>query len=175
MRAIPRLLFAVLSLGACSTAPPRTDPLPPPQQVFTALEGSWTGVLEYADYRTDRRVQLPTRVTAAASEQGRTLTLDYVYTEPNGDTVTSQSVHRIDLRAGRYVMGSDTFAVGAVDGFASPTAGRMMLTGTVMDNDRPEPVRHTITLRGDSLRWIKETRSPLQFRNEYRLVRAPTP
>ena len=49
------------------------------------------------------------------------------------------------------------------------------MTGTVMDNDRPEPVRHTITLSGDTLRMLKETRSPWQFRNEYRLVRVSTP
>ncbi len=48
----------------------------------------------------------------------------------------------------------------------------MVLTGTVIDNDRPEPARFTYTLAGDSLRITKETRSPWQFRNEYRLARS---
>src|SRR5687767_13005102 len=110
MHTLPRLLFVALSLSACTSAAPRMDP-PPPADVFAALNGSWSGVLEYADYRSDRRVQLATRLTAGASEAGRTLTMDYVYTEPNGENVTSQGVHRIDMTAGRYVMGSDTFDV----------------------------------------------------------------
>jgi hypothetical protein len=170
MHATPRVLLIALSLGACTPSAPRVDP-PPPPDVFAALDGSWSGVLEYADYRSDRRVQLPTRLAAAASEQGRTLSLDYVYTEPSGENVTSQGVHRLDMAAGRYAMGSDTFDVGMVEGFVSAAGGRMVMTGTVMDNDRPEPVRHTFTLSGDTLRMLKETRSPWQFRNEYRLVR----
>jgi hypothetical protein len=173
MRAIPRLLLVALSLGACTAAPPRVD-MPPPADVFAALDGSWSGVLEYADYRTDRRVQLATRLTAASAEGGM-LTLDYVYTEPNGENVTSRSVHRMDLPAGRYVMGNDTLEVGMVEGFVGAPGGRMVLTGMVEDNDRQEPVRHTITVSGDTLRMLKETRSPWQFRNEYRLVRVPSP
>jgi hypothetical protein len=175
MHALRRpLLVIVLSLSACTPAAPRVDPSPP-AEVFAALDGSWSGVLEYADYRSDRRVQLATQLTAGASDAGRMLTMDYVYTEPNGENVTWQGVHRIDMTTGRYVMGSDTFDVGMVEGFVSPAGGRMVMTGTVMDNDRPEPVRHTITLSGDTLRMLKETRSPWQFRNEYRLVRVSKP
>lgn len=86
--------------------------------------------------------------------------------------VWTNLVHRA---AGRFVMGTDTFDVGMVEGFVSAGGGQMVMTGTVMDNDRPEPVRHTITLSGDTLRMLKETRSPWQFRNEYRLVRATAP
>lgn len=174
MHPIPRLLLIAMSLAACATAAPRVDP-PPPVDVFAALDGSWSGVLEYADYRTDRRVQLPTRLTASASEGGTALTMDYVYTEPNGETVASQGAHRIDIPAGRYVMGTDTFDVGMVEGFTGSAGGRIVMTGTVIDNDRPEPARHTITLSGDTLRILKETRSPWQFRHEYRLVRVANP
>jgi hypothetical protein len=174
MQTLPRVLAVALSLAACTSTPPRVDP-PTPPDVFAALDGSWSGALEYADYRSDRRVQLATRLTADASPDGRMLTLDYVYTEPNGENVTSRGVHRIDVAAGRYVMGSDTFSVGVVEGFVGAAGGRMVLTGTVMDNDRPEPVRHTITLSGDTLRILKETRSPFQFRNEYRPVRVAAP
>jgi hypothetical protein len=62
-----------------------------------------------------------------------------------------------------------------VEGFVGLSGGRVVMTGTVLDNNRPEPVRHTFTLSGDTLRMTKETRSPLQFRNEYRLVRVPAP
>ncbi|WP_420130299.1 hypothetical protein [Longimicrobium sp.] len=174
MHSISRVLLIAASLVACTTAAPAADP-PPPADVFAALDGNWSGVLEYADYRTDRRVQLVTRLTADASDDGRTLTMAYVYTEPNGENVTSQGVHRIDLPAGRYVMGDDTFDIGMVEGFTSAAGGRMVVTGTVIDNDRPEPARHTITLSGDTLRMLKETRSPWQFRNEYRLVRVTNP
>jgi hypothetical protein len=173
MRLIPRRALLVLSLAACAPAAPRAEPMPSSPDVFAALQGSWTGVLEYSDYRNGRRVQLPTRVTAVAAEQGRMLTMDFVYREPNGSEVTSRSVHRMDLAAGRYVMEGDTFAVSMVEGFAGARGGQLVLSGTVEENDRPEPARHTFTLRGDTLSVLKETRSPLQFRNEHRLVRVP--
>jgi hypothetical protein len=106
-----------------------------------------------------------------AAREGDALVLRYVYREPSGDTVTSQSVHRMQGR--RYVMGSDTFAVAALEGFGPGGGGRMVLEGTAEENDQPQPARYTITLAGDSLRMLKETRSPLQLRNEYRMVRAP--
>lgn len=28
--------------------------------IYSAFEGKWTGVLEYRDYQSDKRVQLPT-------------------------------------------------------------------------------------------------------------------
>jgi hypothetical protein len=167
-------ILLVLSLAACAApAPPAAGVSPGRSDVLGALAGSWTGVLEYADYRSDRRVQLPMRLTAVPQDGGRALDLRYVFREPNGDTVTSSGMHRVDLPAGRYVMDEDTFAISAITGFgAGGGGGRMVLTGTVIDNDRPEPARYTYVLAGDSLRVTKETRSPWQFRNEYRLVRS---
>ena len=165
-------LFVSLCLAACAAPAPRAEPSPAAGAgVFAAMAGSWTGVLEYADYRSDRRVQLATRLTAVPGEGNGTLALRYVYREPSGDTVTSRTEHRIDTAAGRYVMESDTFAIAALEGFA-PADGRMVVTGTVLDNDRPEPARYTFSVTGDTLRILKETRSPWQFRNEYRLVRS---
>jgi hypothetical protein len=176
MRAILPFLLATLSLAGCTAPAPPAEPAPAAApDVFAALSGRWTGVLEYADYRTDGRVQLPTRLTAAADGAGRTLTLAYVYREPSGKEVTSDGVHGIDAAAGRYVMGTDTFRIEALEGFGAAGGGRMVLTGTVLDNDRQEPVRHTLTLAGDTLRMLKETRTPWTFRNEYRLTRAPAP
>jgi hypothetical protein len=168
MRASLPVCIALL-LASCAPVPPAPAAVPDP---FAAVEGSWTGVLEYADYGSGRRVQLPTHMVAAREGDGRTLVLRYVYREPSGDTVTSQSVHRME--SGRYLMGSDTFAVTALEGFIpGGGGGRMVVEGTVEENDQPQPARHTLTLAGDSLRMLTETRSPPQFRNEYRMVRAP--
>lgn len=165
-------LLVALTLGGCASSAPRGESASSAApDVFATLAGSWTGVLEYSDYRSERRVQLPTRVAMRADEASRVLSLAYEYREPNGEAVTSRSMHGIDVAAGRYVMGSDTFAIGVLEGFDARGGGRMVLTGTVIDNDRPEPARHTFTLAGDTLRILKETRSPLRFRNEYRLVR----
>lgn len=164
-------LLVSLSLAACAAPAPRAEPAVG-AGVFAVMGGRWTGVLEYADYRSDRRVQLATRLTAVPGEGNRTLALRYVYREPSGDTVTSRSEHRIDTAAGRYVMEGDTFAIAALEGFGSAGGGRMVVTGTVLDNDRPEPARYTFSVTGDTLRILKETRSPWQFRNEYRLVRS---
>jgi hypothetical protein len=175
MRLVSALPLVVLAHAACAAPAPPTAPAPVTPDVFAALSGRWTGVLEYADYRTDRRVQLPTRLTAVADPAGRTLTLAYVYTEPSGENVASDALHEMDGPAGRYVMGRDTMRIDVLEGFAPAGGGRMVLTGTVLDNDRQEPVRHTLTLAGDTLRILKETRTPWTFRNEYRLTRAPTP
>lgn len=174
MRAILPSLLLMLSLVACAAPSPRVAAAPSAgPDVMGVLAGSWTGVLEYADYRSDRRVQLPTRLVAAAYGGPGTLTLNYSFREPSGQSVTSLELHRIDVAAGQYVMGRDTFALGALEGFSPGGGGRMVMTGTVMENDRPEPARHTFTLSGDTLRITRETRSPWRFRNEYRLVREP--
>ncbi|HST58817.1 MAG TPA: hypothetical protein VLK84_09020 [Longimicrobium sp.] len=174
MRAILSSLLIAAALAGCA-APAPAPPAPPAPaaapDVFAAMAGRWTGVLEYADYRSDRRVQLPTRLVASVDGTGRMLTLAYAYTEPSGKEVTSDAVHRFEPADGRYLMGDDTFAVALVEGFGAGAGGRMVLTGTVLDNDRQEPARHTITLAGDTLRILKETRTPWTFRNEYRLTR----
>lgn len=164
-------LLVLLSVAGCAAPAPPAAPAPAPD-VFAALAGRWTGVLEYADYRSDRRVQLPTRLTTSVDGTGRTLTWAYVYREPSGQEVTSDAVHRIDPAAGLYLMGEDTFAIAAQEGFGAEGGGRMVLTGTVLDNDRQEPARYTYTLSGDTLRILKETRTPWTFRNEYRMTRA---
>lgn len=168
---LPSLLL-VLAVAGCAAPAPPVPPSPVAADVFAAMAGDWTGVLEYADYRSDRRVQLPTRLTASVDGTGRILTLAYVYREPSGEEVTSDAVHRIDPAAGRYQMGEDTFAIAAWEGFGAAGGGRMVLTGTVVDNDRPEPARYTFSLSGDTLRILKETRTPWTFRNEYRMTRA---
>lgn len=171
MRALLFLFLALPALGGCAAFPPPAPPAPAPN-VFAALAGRWTGVLEYADYRSDERVQLPTRLAASVDDAGRTLTMAYVYREPSGREVTSDAVHRIDPAAGRYRMGEDTFAIAALEGFGAAREGRMVVTGTVLDNDRQEPARYTFTVSGDTLRILKETRTPWTFRNEYRMTRS---
>lgn len=163
----PALLMLALAGCAAPAPPPAPAAAPDP---FATMAGRWTGVLEYADYRSDARVRLPTRLTAAPADGGRSLSLAWIFTEPSGREVTSGGVHRLDAAAGRYLMEGDTLQIAALEGFAGG-GGRMVLTGTVLDNNRQEPARYTYTLAGDTLRVLKETRSPWQFRNEYRLVR----
>src|SRR5689334_6515706 len=63
-----------------------------------ALTGSWTGTLEYRDYRSDKRVTLPTTLVVSSPAAGA-LTFAYVYDDGPGKTVTSQE--RITIDAGK--------------------------------------------------------------------------
>src|SRR6478736_2958992 len=67
-------------------------------QFEAALTGTWTGTLEYRDYRSDKRVTLPTMLVVSQSGPG-SLTFAYVYDDGPGKTVRSQD--RITVDAGK--------------------------------------------------------------------------
>jgi len=67
-------------------------------QFEAALTGSWTGTLEYRDYRSDKRVTLPTTLVVSQAAPGM-LTFAYVYDDGPGKTVKSQD--RITVDAGK--------------------------------------------------------------------------
>lgn len=164
------LLFALLVASACARAPQG----PPRPRVFEQISGRWTGTLEYADFRGGPRVRLPTELEAGTGERGRELALAFRYREPSGAVVRGSARHALDVGTGRYVIDRDTFAITTLEGFtAGQGGGRLVMDGRIRENGVVVPARQTLVLQGDTLRLLKETREPLQFRNEYRLVRAP--
>ena len=145
-----------------------------PADILPALVGDWTGVLEYADYRTGARVQLPTQLAATLASGA--LQVAFTYREPSGITVNGNSLHRALNDGRRYVIGTDTLTTLFIDGFhrmpnGAAAAGVASFIGTAVENDVVVPARHTIILRGDSLVIRKETGDPPRFRNEYRFHR----
>lgn len=166
------LLLIVPLLAGCAGAPrPAAPSAEAPPSVLERLAGAWTGVLEYADYGNGRRVQLQTEMEATLADGGSTLRLALKFREPNGRIVEGSDTHAIDVAAGRYVIDGDTFAISTLRGFGEGEGGALVLDGRGRENDAPVPARQTLVLSGDSLRITRETRDPLQFRNEYRFVR----
>lgn len=166
---------ALASLAGCRGGATIRPDAPGLAALLPALAGEWAGVLEYSDYGTGERVQLPT--TLSATIAGGELQLAFAYREPSGITLNAGSVHRALPDGRRYVMGTDTLRAMSVAGFGRPSEsghaeGTATFTGTTMENDTVVPARHTIILRRDSLIIRKETRDPPTFRNEYRLRRA---
>ena len=170
------IVITTLCAGCMRGSATQGDASVAARDILPALAGEWTGVLEYADYRTDERVQLPTRMTATLA--GGALQIAYAYREPSGTIVNANSVHRALDDGRRYVMGTDTLTVLSMEGFGSARSGateaRAVLLGTSTENDIIVPARHHITLRGDSLIIRKETRDPPRLRNEYRFRRGGT-
>lgn len=129
-----------------------------------AIAGRWEGALEYSDYKTDKRVELKTILEIVAVGDGNSATFSYVY-DDFGKVMKSEDAHRIDRAAKKYFVGKDEFS------FAE-NENQIVLLGEQIDNDKPEPVRTTITFGADTLTILKETRAPFAFRHQYTFRRA---
>lgn len=143
-----------------------------------ALAGSWTGTLEYRDYRSDRRVTLPTTLAVAAGA-GNELTFSYVYDDGPGKTVRSTDRVTIDAAARSYrIQNADgtydaIFAASGLGEFG-PASRTVVLTGKGDENGVVVDLRTTITVDDTSLTMRRESRRAGEdwlFRNEYRLTR----
>ena len=143
-------------------------------QFEAALTGSWTGTLEYRDYRSDKRVTLPTRLVIARAAAGG-LTFSYVYDDGPGKTVTSQDRVTVDAARSTYrVQNADgtydaTFAASGLGEFG-PQSPTVTLIGRGEENGVAVDLRTTIQLGPASLTMLRESRRPGEdwlFRNRY--------
>lgn len=123
------------------------------------VAGRWEGTLEYSDYKTEKRVKLRTDLEIVAAADGNSAKFSYVY-DDFGKTVREENEHRIDQKSGKYFIEKSEYSY-------SENKNQIVLLGNQIDNDRLEPVRTTVTFDADTLRILKETRSPFQFRHEY--------
>lgn len=160
-----------LFMAGCGGVGPGLTPVPA-EGPFAALAGEWTGTLEYADFSDESRSRLPITVTVTPRGNGSVARLDLAVSEPSGRVEGWSEDHRVDV--GNRVYQSE----GPVHGLEvyrwDPQArqGKLVWVGEEIENGINEPVRGTVTWDGNSLILLKETRSPLQFRNSLRLVRS---
>jgi len=142
-----------------------------------ALVGTWTGTLEYRDYRSDRRVILPTRLIITAAANG-TLEYAYVYDDGPGKVVTSSERVNIDAAAATYRVQNDegydaTFAMAGA-GESGSQSNSVVLTGKGSENAAVVDLRITITVTSAGLVMLRESRRAGEdwlFRNRYALTR----
>jgi hypothetical protein len=149
-----------------------------PYPFEAALIGTWSGTLEYRDYRSERRVTLPTTLVIKRLGDGA-LTFAYTYDDGPGKTVTAQDRITIDSAKQTFrIQNADgsydaTFAV--TDFAASGADGhRVVLTGKGEENKVAVDLRITITVTPASFTMLRESRQPGEeflFRNRYEMKR----
>jgi hypothetical protein len=133
------------------------------QTFLQKVAGKWEGTLEYSDYKTEKRVSLKTTLEIKTAADGKSAEFFYVY-DDFGKIIKSKDEIKIDAENKKFYFGKDEFSLEEKD-------GKLVLLGSRIDNDKPEPVRKTITFSADSLEILKETRTPFQFRNAYNFKR----
>lgn len=158
---------------------------PPPQPILLnrLFIGSWTGVLEYRDFQSDKMVRLPTWLEVQTSPRGP-LHMTYVYDDGPTKTVVEQSTVTLDARANTYTVtsdrdhSSDTYKVSSFQDLLIKGVGTLTMTGTGQENDKPVEVRITLTIGRNLYIFRKETRGAGQdfrMRDEYVFTRRDPP
>ncbi len=129
------------------------------QTFFQKIAGNWEGTLEYLDYSENKRVKLKTYLTVTPSNNGNSAEILTVY-DDFGRIIKDKETYKIDPGAKTYSAGDFQYKI---DSFED---GKIVLLGSGQDGEKVEPIRETITFTKDSLEFLKETRTPWQFRNQ---------
>jgi hypothetical protein len=178
--------FVSTLLVTCQAIPRTVPPVGPAgskaDPFYAAIAGQWVGTLEYRDYSNDKRVTLPTTLTAQPGKDGASVELHFRYDEGKGRFVEGSGSIRIDPATETFVeedlreKDRSEYAIEGLKEFFAKGMGELVLTGTGEDNDRKVDVRRTITINENSLTMLRETKlpgKPFQFRNRYSFKRKP--
>lgn len=179
------LLFVLLSP---LFAPPLTvAPANPSSEVpaqYRPFLGQWTGVLEYRDFQSDARVQLPTWLEVSFDPDTQSLLFLYIYDDGPSKIVKELSRVTIDSKLSVFTVtsdrdkSSDSYRVSRSKGFAGGSGGELELVGKGMENDREVEVHILIKVSRNSCTYSKETRLPgaaFLFRDGYTFTRRNPP
>ncbi len=158
---------------------------PPPQPILPdrLFVGSWTGVLEYRDFQTDKMVRLPTWLEVQTSLHGP-LHMTYIYDDGPTKTVIERSSVTLDAQANTYTVtsdrdhSSDTYRVSGYQDLLAKGIGVLTMTGAGQENAKPVDVRITLTIGRNLYILRKETREAGQdfrMRDEYVFTRRDPP
>lgn len=171
---------------AVNATPARAADQPKPDALERSLAGHWRGALEYRDYQSNRKFELPMDTRISTGPDNATLTRLTAFDDgPTTGTVWITSVSLFDATGSKTT--SATFRKGrAVESWtdeARVTAWQDATHWTVVyqhvgaDDAKPAEVRLTQTLAGDVLTTLKEVRpvdgpdGAFAFRNQTRLQR----
>ncbi len=131
---------------------------------FQTVVGNWKGTLEYQDYSSNERVKLQTYLIIKPSADGNSAEITTVY-DDFGRIIKDVETERIDIANGKFFQGDSEYKI------ESSAEGKIVLTGSGQDGNTVEPFRKTISFNENSLDFLKETRTPWQFRNRLTLKR----
>jgi hypothetical protein len=153
-----------------------------------ALLGDWVGVLEYRDYSepatSTKRVTLPTWLSIADAEEGKTLKWHYVYDDGPTKVVEETDIVTFDPLASSYAEADNgkpaqVFKAAGYDTLRSGR-GTLVLTGAGTDNNKPSETRVTLRIDRNLIDILEETRAAgtsdrFVFRHAFRFTRATAP
>ncbi len=179
------VLLSGTVVGPTLSAPPAAVPKaaainPLSEAAYTALAGAWVGALTYRDYSSNARVALPTILHVRKTNDGKSLTLHYIYDDGSTKVVQDFETVTIDPAAGTFVMVSgdkketDTNTLTGLADFVKSGQGSLIRLGKSTENDKPVNVRTTMTFSPQTLTILKETQVSGQaflFRDQYTLTR----
>ena len=131
---------------------------------FQTVAGNWEGTLEYQDYSENKRVRLKTYLIIKPSADGNSAEITTVY-DDFGRIIKDIETEKLDLAGKTFTQGDSEFKI------VSYEKGKIVLLGSGQDGDKVEPFRKTITFDENTLDFLKETRTPWQFRNQLTLKR----
>jgi hypothetical protein len=187
----PIVAFLLLALVSVGEAPVCGSQQPSQAAASTSVEsvtapfvGDWVGVLEYRDFQSDGRVQLPTWLNVRPASDATSVTLTYTYDDGPTKTVIEKSTVSIDSALKRYTVTSDrdrstdSYQVEGLENLAAKHRGVLVLSGSGTENDKKVDVRITITIGRNLYKFVKETRLPGQdflFRDGYTFTRRDPP
>jgi hypothetical protein len=152
--------------------------------VYAGLVGDWVGQLEYRDFTSNERVFLPTWLSVTQLADGKSAQFVYIYDDGPNKTVREVSVVTFDPASGIVSLtsdrdrSSDSYKGEGLAEFAKTGRGKVLLTGTGVENDKKVDVRITITVRRNLYTYVKDTRLPgedFKFRDGYTFTRKEPP
>lgn len=132
---------------------------------FQTIAGNWEGTLEYLDYSQNKRVKLKTYLTITPASDGNSAEFTTVYDDVSKIIKDTETV-KIDLAAKKYFSGKSEYSIKSLEN------EKIILLGSGQDGEKVEPIRETISFGANTLDFLKETRTPWQFRNQLSLKRA---
>jgi hypothetical protein len=173
--------FPVLSIAQQA---PSTQSAAAAGSVTAPFAGDWVGVLEYRDFQTDARVQLPTWLTVKQAATAGSLELTYTDDDGPNKIVVERSTVTIDAAGNTFTItsdrdhSSDVYKIEEFKSYPANHRGKLTLTGTGTENDKKVDVRITIAIGRNLYQFVKETRLPGQeflFRDGYTFTRRDIP
>ena len=180
------LLFAATL--AAQTSTPSPDSIQIRSDLRVALVGQWVGFLEYRDYSepatSTKRVKLPTWLTIADAESGKTLSWHYIYDDGPTKTVEENDVVTFSPAENRYQESDNgkPAQLSTVTGYETLKhgLGKLVLAGSGTDNNKPSETRVTMSITRNLIEITEETRAAgsteaFAFRHSYTFTRAAPP
>jgi len=179
-----RIFVIGMTTLLCAVAMTAQPPAPVSPGLYSGLAGEWVGQLEYRDFSNNKRVFLPTWLTVASAADGKSAQFAYTYDDGPNKTVKERSIVVLDASAGTATFtsdrdhSSDIYKVEGLAEFAQTGQGKLLLTGTGVENEKKVDVRISLVVRRNLYTYQKETRLPggeFLFRDGYTFTRKDPP